>query len=99
METEWSFSPGFFLFIREQDDVESSDSCSIPDDLRDFLALRDSPTPLLCITDDSDVIHSPVTGTPIHSMVRFRHPITQKNIMVFISYLEKVLNKQHDKDH
>ncbi|KAJ7377848.1 hypothetical protein OS493_026418 [Desmophyllum pertusum] len=49
----------------------SDDVSSIPDLSCDILALRDSPTPFLCITDDNDVTHSPDNpGTPIHFIVR-----------------------------
>lgn len=50
-------------------DVSSTLDLDFPYDIS---ALRDSPIPFLCITDDNDVTHSPDSpGTPIHFLVRY----------------------------
>ena len=63
-----------FYFSLDGYNTDGSDISSTPDlDLPyDISALRDSPTPFLCITDDNDVTHSPDSpGTPILFLVKY----------------------------
>lgn len=82
------------LFSLDGYNTDGSDVSSVPDLPSDILALRDSPTPFLCITDDNDVTHSPDSpGTPIHFIVRIQfafHALhSPNNDLLYIIYCSR----------